>query len=78
MVCGVTDVACQVRQAIVDLIAPILLPVIVFLVALFIIPKIGGWRGVALSILIIFGILWWYGLIPGLVSLPEALKSWGV
>lgn len=61
--CDITDVACQFQAGIVGLIMPILLPIILFLVLVFVVPK-AGWRGVIIAIIGIFLMLWYYGLLP--------------
>ena len=68
MACDLLDPICQLQEAIVGLIMPILLPIILFLVLIFVVPK-AGWRGVVVAIVGIFGLLWYYGLIPGLPAL---------
>lgn len=72
MACLPTDIACGIREALVGIIMPILLPVIVLLVLVFVLPK-AGWRGVVLAVVGIFVLLWWYGLIPGLPALAGYL-----
>ena len=72
MVCSPLDVACQFQESIVAFIVPFILVIVLFLIAIFVLPK-AGWRGVVLSLTLIFFILWWYGLIPGLPALKGLL-----
>ena len=55
-----------IQSAIVAIFAPLLLPAIIMLVALFVLPRF-GWKGALLSLLVIGGIILWYLGIPGLL-----------
>jgi hypothetical protein len=66
--CFPGDFNCYIHNFIELYIVPLILVIILLLVALFVLPRL-GWKGVFLSILIIFFILWFYGLIPGLGAL---------
>ena len=68
MACDPLDIVCGFQQAFIGLIMPILLPIILFLVLLFVVPR-AGWRGVVIAVVGIFLLLWYYGLIPGLPAL---------
>ncbi len=72
MACDPLDVACNLSQALLDIIMPVILVIIVLLVAIFVLPKAGK-KGVVLSLLIIAFIVFWYGLIPGIPSLKSLL-----
>lgn len=65
--CGL-DIACGLSEALASLIAPYILILIVLLVAIFVLPKAGK-KGVLLSLGVIFFIVLWFGLIPGLPAL---------
>ncbi len=69
-VCEPWDVACGIQQSVVNLIVPILIPLIVLLAAIFILPKAGR-KGWLLALIVIFGELIWFGLIPGLPALKD-------
>lgn len=64
MVCLPSDIVCSLKE----LVAAFLFPIVIFLVLIFVVPK-AGWKGVVISVVGIFVILWWYGLIPGLPAL---------
>jgi len=70
MACDITDIGCQVSESltgvILSLIVPILIPVIIFLVALFILPKMGK-KGAVLALLVVAGLVLWYIGIPGIL-----------
>jgi len=70
MVCEPLDIACGITESIVNLIVPILIPLIVLLVAIFILPKAGR-KGWLLALIVIFGELLWFGLVPGLPALRD-------
>jgi len=63
------DPSCATQQAITSALysffAPLLIPVLVLLVALFVLPRF-GWKGAALSLVVIVSLVLWYVGIPGL------------
>jgi hypothetical protein len=70
MVCFPGDLNCFLNDFIQGWIIPFIFILVLLLVAIFVLPK-AGWKGVVLSIVIIFGIMWWFGLIPGLPALRQ-------
>lgn len=66
--CDLLDIGCKTAETFINSIMPYLLPLIVFLILLFVVPK-AGWRGVIVSIVGIFVLLWAYGLL-GAFGLP--------
>ena len=71
--CEPWDIACGIQQSVLNIIVPILIPLIVFLVAIFILPRAGK-KGWFLAIIVIVGELWWFGLIPGLPALKDVFR----
>ena len=64
--CGFGDVGCEASKALLNFIAPYVLPAIIVLVALFILPRFGR-KGAALALIIVVGVGFWYIGIPGLM-----------
>ena len=60
--CQPWEVACGVREAIVGLVVPLVLPIVAFLALLFIVPRLGK-AGPILAILGIVALLVYYGFL---------------
>ena len=65
MACDILDVGCKIVEGITGLIVPYVFPLILLLVAIFILPKAGS-KGVGLALIVIFLVILWYIGIPGL------------
>jgi len=70
MVCFPGDYNCYIAEFIQTWIIPFIFVIVLLLFAIFVLPK-AGWKGVALSGFIIFGVLLFFGLIPGLPALRQ-------
>ena len=68
MPCFPGDTQCYLNDFINTWIIPFVFVIVLLVIAVFILPK-AGWKGVFISILLIFMILFWYGLVPGLPAL---------
>lgn len=68
--CFPGDWNCYLHNFIELYIVPFILVIVLVVVAVFILPK-AGWKGVFLSILLLFFILFWFGLVPGLPALGQ-------
>jgi len=68
MACFPGDTTCYLNEFINTWIIPLIFVIVLFVIAIFILPR-AGWKGVFLAILLIFFILWWYGFVPGLPAL---------
>ena len=73
MACEPGAMQCYIQELVVVL-APYILTIILVLAAIFILPK-AGWKGVVVSLLVLFGVLWWWGIIPGMPSLQSILGT---
>ena len=71
MACELWDIGCQatkgVSDAVIGLLSMYVIPIVVLLVALFILPKIGK-GGAVLSIMVIALLVLWYIGVPGYVE----------
>ena len=71
MACVPGDFGCYLGEALV-LLTPYIFSIILVLIAIFILPK-AGYKGVVLAVVLILGVAWFWGLIPGIPSLRSLL-----
>ena len=65
MPCAPTDISCQIQEAIVNIIAPYVLPIILFIVCIVGIIAARTFKGKAFWGLILFLEVWWFFPITG-------------
>ena len=70
MSCFPGDYNCYIGEFLQAWIVPFIFIIVLLLFAIFVLPK-AGWKGVVISGVIIFGVLWWFGIIPGLPALRQ-------
>lgn len=68
--CFPGDYNCYINDFIQTWIIPSIFVIVLILIAVLILPRAGA-KGVAASILLIFLILFWFGLVPGLPALRQ-------
>lgn len=71
MVCVPGDFSCYLADALV-LLTPYIFSLVLIVIAVFILPK-AGYKGVVVAVLLVLGVLWWWGLVPGVPSLRSLL-----